>query len=243
MDAWLAAPVSEPLRAQWLGRFGGGYASVVMLRGLASPSMLPSLAQVAQPAAGVRFIDKVGEISGLMKHYRQLMSWVIAASYLLVLAMLWRRFGRRAWRALLPTLIASVLAVALLSLCGQPIQLFTVLALLLILGMGVDYGVFLLADDDPRAFLSVTLAAAGTLLAFGLLALSSTPALAAFGLTMLLGISLCWLINPLFTQKPRTRNEETMETGSQALQNKRFSPRANRRWTRASRRRKSPSAP
>ncbi|KMN49132.1 hypothetical protein VL04_21325 [Chromobacterium violaceum] len=201
LDAWLAAPVSEPLRAQWLGRFGGGYASVVMLRGLASPSMLPSLAQVAQPSAGVRFIDKVGEISGLMKHYRQLMSWVIAASYLLVLAMLWRRFGRRAWRALLPTLIASVLAVALLSLCGQPIQLFTVLALLLILGMGVDYGVFLLADDDPRAFLSVTLAAAGTLLAFGLLALSSTPALAAFGLTMLLGISLCWLINPLFTPK------------------------------------------
>ncbi|POZ61115.1 MMPL family transporter [Chromobacterium alticapitis] len=201
LDAWLAAPVSEPLRAQWLGRFGDGYASVVMLRGLAGPSMLPLLAQAAQPAAGVRFIDKVGEISGLMRHYRQLMSWVIAASYLLVLAMLWRRFGRRAWRALLPTLISSLLTVALLSLFGQPIQLFTVLALLLILGMGVDYGVFLLADDDPRAFLSVTLAAAGTLLAFGLLALSSTPALAAFGLTMLLGISLCWLINPLFTPK------------------------------------------
>ncbi|MGC0151707.1 MMPL family transporter [Chromobacterium vaccinii] len=199
IDAWLAAPVSEPLRAQWLGRFGTGYASVVMLRGLAGPAALPALAAAAPAVAGVRFIDKVGEISGLMRHYRQLMTWVIAASYLLVLAMLWRRFGRRAWRALLPTLLASVLTVALLALFGQPLQLFTILALLLILGMGVDYGVFLLADADPRAFLSVTLAAAGTLLAFGLLALSSTPALAAFGLTMLLGISLCWLLNPLLT--------------------------------------------
>ncbi|OHX19085.1 MMPL family transporter [Chromobacterium sphagni] len=201
LEAWLAAPVSEPLRAQWLGRFGQGYASVVMLRGLAGPAMLPSLERQASPAAGVRFIDKAGEISGLMRHYRQLMSWVIAASYLLVLAMLWRRFGRRAWRALLPTLLASLLTVALLALLGQALQLFTILALLLILGMGVDYGVFLLADSDPRAFLSVTLAAAGTLLAFGLLALSSTPALTAFGLTMLLGIGLCWLLNPLFTQK------------------------------------------
>ncbi|WP_047257669.1 MMPL family transporter [Chromobacterium subtsugae] len=201
LQAWLAAPVSEPLRAQWLGRFGQGYASVVMLRGLAGPSMLPLLARQAEPAAGVRFIDKAGEVSGLMRHYRQLMSWVIAASYLLVLAMLWRRFGRQAWRALLPTLLASLLTVALSALLGQPLQLFTILALLLILGMGVDYGVFLLADDDPRAFLSVTLAAAGTLLSFGLLALSSTPALTAFGLTMLLGISLCWLLNPLFTPK------------------------------------------
>jgi len=126
---------------------------------------------------------------------------VIAASYALVFAALSWRFGRRAWRALAPTALASALALALPALLGQPLQLFNVLALLLILGMGVDYGIFLLEQPQRKAirpFLSISLAAASTLLAFGLLALSLTPALRAFGLTMLLGIGLAWLLTPYF---------------------------------------------
>ena len=41
-------------------------------------------------------------------------------------------------------------------------------------------------------------AAASTLLSFGLLALSATPALHAFGLTLLFGVFLAWLLTPLF---------------------------------------------
>ncbi len=204
IDSWLASPVSEPLRAQWLGKLGKQYASIVMLRGLDNPAKLPALHTLAQEP-GVRFIDKVAEISALLAHYRQLMSGVIVLSYALVFGMLWWHFGRQAWRALLPTALASLLTIALLAVTGHPIQLFNILALLLILGMGVDYGVFLLAEtgeNKHRAFLSVTLAAAGTLLAFGLLALSATPALSAFGLTMLLGISLAWWLNPFFMPPP-----------------------------------------
>ena len=43
--------------------------------------------------------------------------------------------------------------------------------------------------------------AASTWLSFGLLALSATPALRAFGLTLLLGIGLVWIISPLFRQR------------------------------------------
>ncbi|MCV2350882.1 MMPL family transporter [Paucibacter sp. Y2R2-4] len=198
---WLAAPVSEPLRHQWLGPFEGGYASVVLLRGLTDFSKLPRLAALAEGRAGVQWVDKVGEVSQVLARYRGLMGGVIALSYGLVFAALTWRFGRRAWRALLPTLLASALALAIPALFGQPMQLFNVLALLLILGMGVDYGIFLLeqpARQALRPFLSVTLAAASTLLAFGLLALSGTPALRAFGLTMLLGIVLSWALTPLF---------------------------------------------
>ncbi len=198
---WLAAEVSEPLRHQWLGRFEGGYASVVLLRGVSDFSKLPQLAALADGVPGVQWVDKVAEVSQVLARYRVLMGVVIAISYALVFAALSWRFGRRAWRALLPTLLASALTLALLALAGQPLQLFNVLALLLILGMGVDYGIFLLeqpAREALRPFLSVTLAAASTLLAFGLLALSGTPALRAFGLTMLLGIALSWALTPLF---------------------------------------------
>ncbi|HSC80480.1 MAG TPA: hypothetical protein VLC08_09010, partial [Chitinolyticbacter sp.] len=199
---WLAAPVSEPLRAQWLGRLGDGYASVVLLRGIQGVAQLPQLATAARTVPGVRWVDKVAEVSDVMGRYRALMGWVILAAYVLVFAALSARFGRSAWRALLPTALASALTLALLALLGQSLQLFNVLALLLILGMGVDYGIFLLAQPDPDEagpFLSITLAAICTLLAFGLLALSATPALRAFGLTMLFGISLAWLLTPSFT--------------------------------------------
>jgi predicted exporter len=63
--------------------------------------------------------------------------------------------------------------------------------------VGVDYGVFLLEHrDDGAAWLAVVLGAASTWLSFGLLALSSTPALRAFGLTLLLGLALVGLLAP-----------------------------------------------
>lgn len=201
IEHWLVASVSEPLRYQWLGHFEHGYASVVLIRGANGRQNLAQLSALAPQIPGVRWVDKVAEISDILGRTRHTMVGVIIVSYLLVLGALCLRFGRQGWRALAPTLIASLVTLALLSIFGQAIQLFNVLALLLILGMGVDYGIFLLAQPSPtqqRPFLSVSLAAVSTLLSFGLLALSSTPALRAFGLTMLFGISLSWLLMPFF---------------------------------------------
>jgi len=69
----------------------------------------------------------------------------------------------------------------------------------LLLGMGVDYGIFLQAQPDSdrtHAWLAILLAAFSTALSFGLLALSSTPALRAFGLTLLIGLLHVSLIAP-----------------------------------------------
>ena len=111
----------------------------------------------------------------------------------------WRCFRAAAWRVMLPTLLAAGLTLALLGWIGTPFQLFNVLALILLLGMGIDYGIFLTEHrSDDAAWLAVCVGAASTWLSFGLLSLSATPALHAFGLTLLLGIGLVWLISPLF---------------------------------------------
>jgi predicted exporter len=102
---------------------------------------------------------------------------------------------------LAPTAFASVATLALLGMAGQNLQLFHVLALMLLLGVGVDYGIFLQEHPnrrDPIAWLAVGLSALSTLLSFGLLSLSKTPALQAFGLTMLIGTMTVWLIVPCF---------------------------------------------
>ena len=198
-QAWLASKASEPVRAQWLGRLGDGYASVVLLRGAEGADARATLA--AWKLDGVTWVDKVGEVSTLLGRYRQLMSAVLVLGFVLTWAALAWRFGRASWRALAPTALACVLTVVLLAIGGQVLQLFHILPLLILLGLGVDYGIFLLEQPgrtETRPFLSVTLAAASTLLSFGLLALSGTPALHAFGLTLLIGVFLAWLLTPLF---------------------------------------------
>jgi predicted exporter len=198
-DAWLAGPASEPLRAQWLGALDGGVASAVLLSGAEGAAARSVLA--ALRLDGVEWVDKVGDIGALLGRYRGLMLAVLLAGYVLTWAALAARFGRHAWRALAPTALASAATVSLLALLGVPLQLFHVLPLLILLGLGVDYGIFLLEQPgrhETRPFLSVTLSAACTLLSFGLLALSTTPALRAFGLTLLLGVFLAWLLTPFF---------------------------------------------
>jgi len=128
----------------------------------------------------------------------------VAGHVAVLLALAWR-YGRRAWRAWLPTAVATAGTLALLAATGQPLQLFNVLALALLLGIGIDYGIFLLEREDSgagSAWLSVVLGAASTWLSFGLLALSSTPALHSFGLTLLFGILIVGVSAPLY--RPRT---------------------------------------
>ena len=204
---WMRAPVSQPFRSRWLGEVAGNWASVVMLDGIGPGSDLARLREQANGLPGVRWVDRTSEISALLGHYRQKMQRLLVAGFFAVWVALWWRYRKPAWRAVAPTALAVVLTMSILGWLGEPFQLFTVLALLLLLGMGVDYGIFLLEHrDDGASWLAVSLGAGSTLLAFGLLALSQTPALHSFGLSLLLGISLVWLLSPCFRPKA-FRNE------------------------------------
>jgi predicted exporter len=184
-----------PMRT-WLGRHDGREGSIVLLNGV-DPDALAVLADAAADLDGVRFVDRSADISALLGRYRAgIGEWLVAGYAGVLLLLLWRYRGV-AWRAWLPTVLGSLLTLAIFGWAGWPVQLFGVLALLLLLGMGVDYGIFLVEHPgDGSAWLAVALAGISTLLAFGLLALSATPALHAFGLTMLLGELSIWLITP-----------------------------------------------
>lgn len=210
-ERFLETAAGEPSRYLWLGKVEGRYASIVALRGLNDYANLPLLARAADASQEVQWVDKVGEISSVLGSYRRYMGWAAIGAYLAIYALLFWRYRSAAWRVLLPPALASIATLAALGLLGLPLQLFHVLALMLILGLGVDYGIFLqegpdhgpdhgsnhgLNRRDPFAWLAVGLSAVSALLAFGLLALSRTPPLHAFGLTMLIGMASVWLIAP-----------------------------------------------
>ncbi|MYM25717.1 MMPL family transporter [Duganella sp. FT135W] len=200
LEAFLQSPASEPWRHLWLGESHGIYASIVALRGMSNAAAL-QVQQASNGTEGVQWVDKVAEISSVLGRYRHDMSWVLLGAYGVVFALLFARYRGRTWRVLAPTALASIITLALLGYTGQSLQLFHVLALMLLLGVGVDYGIFMQEHPgrrDPTPWLAVGMSAANTLLSFGLLGLSSTPALQAFGRTMLLGCALAWLLVPCF---------------------------------------------
>ncbi|PRH83368.1 hypothetical protein C6N40_03435 [Arenimonas caeni] len=198
----LAWPALSPLQPLWLGEQAGAWHSLVLVSGIGHES-LGALAALHAPAEGVAWVDRAADYSGLLAHYRVVMGWLLLAGYAAVILVLHLRFGRSAWRAWLPTVLAALSTLALLGWLGMPLQLFGVLAQLLLLGFGVDYGIFLLEHrGDPSSWLAVSLGACSTTLSFGLLALSATPALQGFGLSLLVGLALVWLATPLFRQRP-----------------------------------------
>lgn len=203
-ERWLRHPVSAAARGLWLGEADGQWATMVLLHGLDNPQLLPRLSAAAVGLEGVRWVDRSSEVAVVLGRYRWAMTALLVAGHLAVFAVLLARYGRRAWRAWVPTAAASMLAAASAGWLGEPFQLAHVLALLLLLGIGVDYGIFLLEHEgDGAAWLAVVLGAASTWLAFGLLGLSATPALHAFGLTLMIGIAAVWALSPWLRGGPR----------------------------------------
>lgn len=197
-ETWLASPASKAIRGQWLGDMDGQSYSLVMLRGV-QQSNLAEIEAAGDGLTGVQWVNRTAQISDLIARYRDVMLGYLLAGYTGVLLLLLWRFRRQAWRALMPTILGTLMTLSIFGWIGEPIQLFTVLALLLLLGMGVDYGIFLLEHPgDGSAWVAVALAGVSTLLSFGLLGLSATPALRAFGLTMLIGEISIWILTPFF---------------------------------------------
>lgn len=208
VERWLASSLSEPLRMLWVGKVGAEVVSVVTLKGVANEH-IPALQAAATGLEGVTWADKVASISSVLGRYRVRMTWVLAFSYGLVWLIFLPRYGRAAWRILAPSACASAVSLAVIGVSGQPLQLFHVLALFLVFGLGVDYAIFL-SEQTPASehdvSFAVGLAAVSTVLSLGLLALSATPVLHAFGLVMLVGITVSLLAAPLFCAGASTRH-------------------------------------
>jgi predicted exporter len=199
-EEFLASSAAEPWRMLWLGQTGKETAGIVALRGMSSASVAV-VRQAGTGIEGVQWVDKVQDISTVLGKYRAYMGWVVLISYAVVFVLLTPRYRRDTWRVLAPAAVASIATLALFGLCGQNLQLFHVLALMLLLGVGVDYGIFMQEHPGRKEltpWLATGLSAASTILSFGLLGLSHTPALQAFGLTMLAGTALVWLLVPFF---------------------------------------------
>ncbi|MGH8442323.1 MAG: MMPL family transporter [Nevskiaceae bacterium] len=187
---WFDSPAATVYRALWLP-LPQGQASLVMLSGVRDVAALRAI-----QAPGAVLVDKVAEVSDILSRYRSAAMRLLVLAYAGAALLLAWRYG---WRRSLP-MIAGMIGAAAVTLgvfgwAGIPVNLFSVLALLLVLGIGIDYVIFLQegfgAGHGP--LLAVMLSAVTTLLSFGLLSFSNTPFMRSIGLTLLIGIGLAFV--------------------------------------------------
>jgi predicted exporter len=196
-EIWLRHDASAGLRQLWLGDSDGRASILVPIREIHD---LPWLRRAIARRDGVYYVDQIEEFTHIFKRYRQQSMRLVVGAYVLVFALLLWRYGKRGTLVMLPPLLAALITVEVLGLLGQTLHFMHGLALLLILGMGVDYAIFLAespADEDPTTMLALTLSALTTLLSFGLLSLSSQTVLQSIGLTTLIGIAVALLLSPI----------------------------------------------
>lgn len=196
-ETWLRHDASAGLRQLWLDETDGHVSILVPVRQVHDIQLVRD---VIARYNGVYYIDPIEDFTRAFKRYRQQSIHLAGGAYLLVFALLLWRYGKRGVWIMLPPLLAALITVEVLGLLGQTFHFMHGLALLLILGMGVDYTIFLAespADDDPTTMLALALSALTTLLSFGLLSLSSQAVLQSIGLTTLIGVAAALLLAPI----------------------------------------------
>ncbi len=199
-----AALRASPLRdvvAPLLLDLGERQAAVTYLRGGSEPGALEAA------LAGLEHVHVFDSKTFMNAIYREFRITTIqqlgvgSGLVLLVLALYYRRL-RPALAAFLPSVLVGGAVVAAFAAVGAPMNLLHVTSLVMVMGMGVDYGVFLVDSARDRKELdgtlfSLFLSCLTTVFVFGTLAISEHAALRAMGSTTGVGILLSFALAPV----------------------------------------------
>jgi len=197
VDAWLASPASEGWRLLWLSLKNGESGVLIPVEGVKQSDALNAL---SLKHAGVAWVDRKSSFDELFALYRYILTGLLFVALAVIACGAMIRLG---WRKGLISLVPSILSLgcglAALSLSGHAVNLFSLLALVLVLGIGINYTLFF---SNPRgtpltSLLAITLAMLTTLLTLGMLVFSSTQAISSFGIVLVSGIFTAFLLSPL----------------------------------------------
>ena len=164
---------------------GNGWAVLVPLYGVADAQKLGSEVPV---------LDLKGESERLLAGYRleTLRLTALGMGAIVLVLAFGLRNARAVLQVVLPVALALLITAAVLHLAGQRLTVFHLIAMLLVMGIGLNYSLFFDRPEQNallrrRMLFALFVTCATTLLAFATLAFSSNPVLHAIGLTVSVG--------------------------------------------------------
>lgn len=176
-----------------------GWTALLPLSGVRdAPSLAAGLPRL--PHGQAYYLDLRAQTNRMVAEFRSTALLRLAGGGVLIVAVVW--LGLRSWRrvtaVLLPVLLALTFTVTALLAVGERLSLFHLVSLLLVAGVGADYGLFFSRPGDDvdwrRRTLHALLVCCGSaLMVFAMLATSALPALRAIGLTVSLGVAASFM--------------------------------------------------
>ena len=198
VEDFFARSPQNPLRANWLGEIQGQYYSVVNVVGSPDYASLEALQNIS-----VHLVSKAHDLSQILKNLRQnLMAtfgWVIV---ILALFFIFLDGFKGAFWILFPPVISSLATMVISMFLFGYLNLFNVLAVILIFCLGLDYSVFFSQSKGATVatHIGIFISVLSTIGSFGILAFSKTHAVSSFGMSVFIGICLCYFLSPLATE-------------------------------------------
>ncbi len=196
-------PVGTLAQTLWLGEAEGRWYAAVMLF---SVSDSDRVAATVREGPGRYLVNKVDEVNETLQRLSTTALLILAAAYAVILAGLIPRYRPAASAGIIfIPLLSSCVTVSLLTLCGVPFNLFIVMGLILVPGMGTDYVIFFTEGRRHPAptVLAIFTSMLTTVFSFGLLMFTGLAS--GFGLTVGLGVLLSFCLTPLFMARNKTR--------------------------------------
>ncbi len=176
----------------------GTWWGVIPLTGVKDATTLQQ--RVSALDGDLRYVELKAVTGKMLRQFRDDALHNLAWGGLAILLVLgWSsRSLRRLTQITLPLLAAITTTTALLHLFGERLTLFHLTSLLLVLGIGIDYGLFFSRSTTPseqaKTAYALRVCAISTASVFAILALSRLPVLHAIGMTVLIGvIAAYWL--------------------------------------------------
>ena len=220
VSAVQAARVAQPLRyaalppairtriAALLTTIHGHSVGFVHLTGVRKPALIaPALAHSG--VKDVHFVVVKRAVGNLLARYRDaLLRHSAWAALFMALVIAWGlRSAVGTLRLLLPMGAAVLVTCAFLVLTGPGLTLLNVVALLLIIGLGMGYALFL-GDNgliQGRRAVAPWVCAATTMTGFGVMAFAQVPLLQSVGLTVSVGAFLALIFTAAWSRPDETR--------------------------------------
>lgn len=139
------------------------------------------------------FLDRKDDFTKVFCHYRVLISYVLYVFLIVISVVSVIRLGiKKGLFSALFSLLSTLFALSALLLCGYKLNLFSELALILVLGIGVNYTIFFNSNTNIKStsLVAIVTALLTTLLTMGVLIFSSVNAISGFAVALSSGI-LC----------------------------------------------------
>lgn len=180
-------------------------------------SDLEKIEMAAQRISNMEYVNTLGTAMEALKAQRITGSQLLLVAYALIalmLALYYRKVS--AVLLLLIPIVASIITLSTIAMIGQPITVFHIMALFLVLGLGMDYIIFAKEMTSHQAVTqqAILLSAVTSLLSFGLLAFSSMPIVQAFGSTILIGNSINFIAAISLFNKPSVQTEKNLNVNA-----------------------------